>query len=53
MPTSLARRDAGAVIDREPSDQAYRQRGSGARDLEGHHWWFATPTAAPTLPDRG
>jgi len=45
-------RDAGAVIDREPEDQDYGQREYGARDLEGHHWWFATPTAAPALPAR-
>jgi uncharacterized glyoxalase superfamily protein PhnB len=43
---------AGAVIDREPEDQSYGQREYGARDLEGHHWWFATPTATPALPDR-
>jgi uncharacterized glyoxalase superfamily protein PhnB len=45
-------RDAGAVIDSEPADQEYGQREYGARDLEGHHWWFATPTTAPALPDR-
>jgi uncharacterized glyoxalase superfamily protein PhnB len=45
-------RDAGATIDREPEDQPYGQREYGARDLEGHHWWFATPTAPPALPDR-
>lgn len=45
-------RDAGAVIDREPDDQPYGQREYGARDLEGHRWWFATPTAPPALPDR-
>ena len=45
-------RDAGATIDREPEDQPYGQREYGARDLEGHHWWFATPTAAPALADR-
>jgi uncharacterized glyoxalase superfamily protein PhnB len=46
-------REAGAVIDREPEDQPYGQREYGARDLEGHRWWFATPTDAPALPDRG
>ena len=45
-------RDAGAVIDSAPVDQEYGQREYGARDLEGHHWWFATPTAAPAHPDR-
>jgi uncharacterized glyoxalase superfamily protein PhnB len=38
-------RAAGAPIDGEPSDQPYGQREYGARDLEGHRWWFATPTA--------
>jgi uncharacterized glyoxalase superfamily protein PhnB len=46
-------RAAGATIDREPEDQPYGQREYGARDLEGHHWWFATPTAPPALADRG
>jgi uncharacterized glyoxalase superfamily protein PhnB len=45
-------RDAVALIDRVPDDQPYGQREYGARDLEGHHWWIATPTAAPALPDR-
>jgi MerR family transcriptional regulator, thiopeptide resistance regulator len=45
-------RDAGAVIDREPEDQPYGQREYGARDPEGHHWWFATPVSPPALPDR-
>jgi uncharacterized glyoxalase superfamily protein PhnB len=40
-------RSAGARIDREPEDQPYGQREYGALDLEGHHWWFATPTAEP------
>ena len=34
---------AGARIDSEPVDQPYGQREYGARDLEGHRWWFATP----------
>jgi MerR family transcriptional regulator, thiopeptide resistance regulator len=38
-------RDAGATIDREPGDQPYGQREYGARDPEGHRWWFATPIA--------
>jgi uncharacterized glyoxalase superfamily protein PhnB len=45
-------RDAGADIEREPADQPYGQREYGARDLEGHHWWFATPMTAPSLDDR-
>jgi uncharacterized glyoxalase superfamily protein PhnB len=36
-------RAAGAVIDSEPRDQEYDQREYGARDPEGHRWWFATP----------
>jgi|SRR5688572_7943009 MerR family transcriptional regulator, thiopeptide resistance regulator len=38
-------RAAGARIDQEPTDQPYGQREYGARDPEGHRWWFATPTA--------
>ena len=33
-------RAAGAVIEREPSDQAYGDRTFGCRDPEGHHWFF-------------
>ena len=33
---------AGARIDAEPVDQPYGQREYGARDPEGHRWWFAT-----------
>jgi uncharacterized glyoxalase superfamily protein PhnB len=36
-------RAAGARIDGEPVDQPYGQREYGARDLEGHRWWFASP----------
>lgn len=38
-------RAAGATIDKEPTDQPYGQREYGARDPEGHRWWFATPQA--------
>ena len=38
-------RAAGAFIDSPPADQPYGQREYGARDPEGHRWWFATPTA--------
>jgi uncharacterized glyoxalase superfamily protein PhnB len=41
-------RAAGAHIDNEPVDQPYGQREYGARDLEGHRWWFATPLHAET-----
>jgi uncharacterized glyoxalase superfamily protein PhnB len=37
-------RAAGARIDSEPTDQPYGRREYGARDLEGHRWWFGTPT---------
>ena len=40
-------RAAGAPIDAAPVDQPYGQREYGARDLEGHRWWFATPVRAP------
>jgi MerR family transcriptional regulator, thiopeptide resistance regulator len=39
-------RDAGARIDSEPVDQPYGQREYGARDLEGHRWWFTAPLTA-------
>jgi uncharacterized glyoxalase superfamily protein PhnB len=38
-------RTAGARIDSAPVDQPYGQREYGARDLEGHRWWFGAPTA--------
>jgi len=34
---------SGATIMREPEDEDYGQREYGARDLEGHNWYFATP----------
>jgi len=42
-------RAAGARIDSAPVDQPYGQREYGARDPEGHRWWFATPAT----PRRG
>jgi len=36
---------AGAELDGEPADQAYGVRSFGARDPEGHQWWFAQPLA--------
>jgi uncharacterized glyoxalase superfamily protein PhnB len=36
-------RAAGARIDGEPIDQSYGQREYGARDPEGHRWWFVAP----------
>jgi len=35
-------RRAGAVIFQEPADQFYGDRRYGARDPEGHEWYFAT-----------
>jgi uncharacterized glyoxalase superfamily protein PhnB len=43
-------RAGGAVIDAQPVDQPYGQREYGARDLEGHRWWFATPSAVQRQP---
>jgi uncharacterized glyoxalase superfamily protein PhnB len=37
--------EAGALIDAEPVDQPYGQREYGARDPEGHRWWFGAPLA--------
>ena len=34
---------AGAHIEKAPADMPYGQREYGARDPEGHRWWFATP----------
>ena len=33
----------GARIESEPRDMPYGQREYGARDPEGHRWWFAAP----------
>jgi uncharacterized glyoxalase superfamily protein PhnB len=38
-------RAAGANVEREPADQPYGLRDYGARDPEGHRWWFSTPLA--------
>lgn len=35
-------RAAGATILYEPRDTEYGSREYGARDLEGHHWFFGT-----------
>jgi PhnB protein len=34
-------RAAGAEITEEPADQAYGDRRFGAKDPEGHLWWFS------------
>lgn len=36
-------RAAGAQIDAEPADQPFGLRLYGARDPEGHRWYFFTP----------
>jgi uncharacterized glyoxalase superfamily protein PhnB len=36
-------RAQGAHLESEPKDMPYGQREYGARDLEGHRWWFAAP----------
>ena len=35
-------RTHGAVVDGPPLDQPYGRREYGARDREGHRWWFGT-----------
>ena len=35
----------GAAVDSCPVDQPYGRREYGARDLEGHRWWFGTLTS--------
>ena len=41
-------RAAGAVIVREPSDQAYGDRTFGCHDPEGHAWFFGQEIKAMT-----
>jgi uncharacterized glyoxalase superfamily protein PhnB len=36
---------AGAELEGEPADQPYGVRSFGARDPEGHQWWFSQPLA--------
>jgi uncharacterized glyoxalase superfamily protein PhnB len=36
-------RSRGAFIERAPADMPYGQREYGARDPEGHRWYFAAP----------
>jgi uncharacterized glyoxalase superfamily protein PhnB len=40
-------RARGAQIENEPIDRPYGQREYGARDPEGHRWWFASPLPTP------
>jgi uncharacterized glyoxalase superfamily protein PhnB len=46
-------KSAGARIDSEPTDQSYGQREYGARDLDGHRFWFATPLPSNGSPSKG
>lgn len=47
-------REHGAAIDSEPADMPYGQREYGARDPEGHRWWFAARfPAAVSAGDAG
>jgi uncharacterized glyoxalase superfamily protein PhnB len=39
-------REAEAEIVEEPNDQPYGDRRYAAADLEGQHWYFATPLEA-------
>jgi uncharacterized glyoxalase superfamily protein PhnB len=36
-------RSRGASLESEPKNMPYGQREYGARDSEGHRWWFAMP----------
>jgi uncharacterized glyoxalase superfamily protein PhnB len=36
-------KDAGALIEREPTEQDYGLREYGVRDPENHRWWFSSP----------
>jgi len=40
-------RASGSHIDSAPQDMPYGQREYGARDIEGHRWWFAAPLNRP------
>src|SRR5687768_15785656 len=40
-------RASGSQIDSAPQDMPYGQREYGARDIEGHCWWFAAPLNRP------
>lgn len=41
-------RSRGARVESEPRDMPYGQREYGARDLEGHRWWFASSMRSQT-----
>jgi uncharacterized glyoxalase superfamily protein PhnB len=42
-------REAGAEITEEPTDQDYGDRRFGAKDPEGHSWWFAQPIGSEAV----
>ena len=42
-------RASGAGIQGEPQDMPYGQLEYGARDPEGHSWWFAAPLGVAAL----
>jgi PhnB protein len=42
---------AGALIEREPEDQAYGARSMTLRDPFGHRWMVQTPTGSPTVEE--
>ncbi|MGO9247221.1 MAG: VOC family protein [Solirubrobacteraceae bacterium] len=44
---------AGAQIIEPPTDQPYGGRRFGARDPEGHEWWFSQPTPSLASEDWG
>ncbi len=44
---------AGAQIIEPPADQPYGGRRFGARDPEGHEWWFSQPTPGLVPEDWG
>ncbi len=43
--TTLAARDAGAVVIGPPADEAFGFRTYRAIDCEGHRWYFASSLA--------
>jgi uncharacterized glyoxalase superfamily protein PhnB len=45
-------RAAGAVIEREPTNQAYGDRTYGCRDPEGHPWSFGMTIQAMTIEEQ-
>jgi PhnB protein len=46
-------RAAGAEITEQPTDQQYGDRRFGAKDPEGHQWWFSQPVRDVAPEDWG